>query len=118
MKFEEIRVYRDIRNNVNRKVNCETANLNKTVNAAVKQIEDIKYLKRIGELSKLSEQLQEMAQIRLENPEASLIELGELLPKKIGKSGVNYRLKAIQKIAEEIRLKQWYKVEKKWERKK
>lgn len=105
LKFEDIRVYRDIRNNVNRKVNCETANLNKTVNAAVKQIEDINYLVQIGELKKMSKPLQEIAQIRLENPEVSLVELGKLLTKPIGKSGVNHRLQSIQKIAEEFRKK-------------
>lgn len=101
LKFEEIRVYRDIRNSVNRKVNCETANLNKTVNAAIKQIEDIKYLERTGKLQNLSETLQEIAYLRLENPDASLVELGKLLSKPIGKSGVNHRFQAIQKIVEE-----------------
>ena len=103
LKFEEIRVLRDIRNNVNRKVNCETANLSKTINAAVKQIEDIKYLQEIEEFKHLSTSLQEIAVLRLENPDASLQELGKLLKTPIGKSGVNHRLKAIQKIAEEKR---------------
>ncbi len=101
LKFEEIRVYRDMRNQINRKVNCETANLSKTVNAAFKQIEDIYYLQKIGELGKMSKQLQEIAKLRIENPEASLIELGKMLKSPIGKSGVNHRLQAIQKIAEE-----------------
>lgn len=105
LKFEEIRVYRDIRNNVNRKVNCETANLNKTVNAALEQIEDINFLKEKGQLDKLSEQLKDIAKVRIENPDASLVELGKLLPIPLGKSGVNHRLKAIQKIADEIRKK-------------
>ncbi|MCI9177435.1 MAG: DNA-binding protein WhiA [Clostridia bacterium] len=103
LKFEEIRVLRDIRNNVNRKVNCETANLNKTVNAAFKQIEDIHYLQELGEFKKLSKVLQEIANLRLENPEASLVELGKLLPVPIGKSGVNHRFQAISKIVEERR---------------
>ena len=90
-----------MRNQINRKVNCETANLSKTVNAAFKQIEDIYYLQRIGELGKMSKQLQEIAKLRIENPEASLIELGKMLKSPIGKSGVNHRLQAIQKIAEE-----------------
>lgn len=103
LEFEEIRVYRDIRNHVNRKVNCETANLNKTVNAAVKQIEAINYLKEKGVLKTISKSLQEIAILRLENPEASLTELGKLVTPTIGKSGVNHRLKAIEKIVEEYR---------------
>ncbi len=103
LSFEDIRVLRDIRNHVNRKVNCETANLSKTVNAAVKQIEDINYLQEIGEFKHLSTALQEIAVLRLENPDSSLQELGKLLKTPIGKSGVNHRLKAIQKIAEEKR---------------
>lgn len=96
LKFEEVRVYRDIRNNVNRKVNCETANLNKTLNAALKQIEDIKYLKQIGQFYKMPKQLQEIANLRLENPEASLVEIGQMLSKPIGKSGVNHRFYNIE----------------------
>lgn len=103
LKFEDIRVYRDMRNQINRKVNCETANLNKTVNAAFKQIEAISYLQEIGELKKMTQQLQEIAKLRIENPEASLVELGKMLKSPIGKSGVNHRLQAIQKIAEEKR---------------
>jgi len=100
LKFEEIRVLRDMKNNINRKVNCETANLNKTVNAAVKQIEAIKKLKKTGEFENLSENLKEIAMLRLENPDASLIELGEMLKNPIGKSGVNHRLKQIENLAE------------------
>ncbi len=103
LSFEDVRVLRDIRNRVNRKVNCETANLSKTINAAVKQIEDIKYLQETEEFKHLSTSLQEIAILRLENPDASLQELGKLLKTPIGKSGVNHRLKAIQKIAEEKR---------------
>lgn len=103
LKFEDIRVYRDMRNNVNRKVNCETANLNKTINAAVKQIEAIKLLQKNGELKKLSKQLQEIAKVRLKNPDASLIELGKMLSKPIGKSGVNHRLKTIEEMAEKFK---------------
>ena len=103
LKYEDIRVLRDIRNDVNRKVNCETANLTKTIDAAVKQIEDINYLQEIGEFKNLSEALQEIANLRLENPDVSLQELGKMLKNPIGKSGVNHRLKAIQKIAEEKR---------------
>lgn len=99
LKFEEIRVYRDIRNSVNRKVNCETANLNKTVNAALKQIEDINYLKQVGQFKKMPEQLQEIANLRLENPEASLVEIGKMLSRPIGKSGVNHRFQNIEQFA-------------------
>lgn len=95
LKFEEIRVYRDVRNNVNRKVNCETANLNRTVNSALEQIEAINYLKENGKFEELSEGLQEIAELRIEHPEASLAELGTMLKVPIGKSGVNHRLKKI-----------------------
>lgn len=101
LQFEEIRVYRNIRNSVNRKVNCETANLNKTVNAAVKQIEAIKYLKSIAKFDDLPEHLKQIANLRLEHPDMPLQELGKLLSTPIGKSGVNHRLQAICKIAEE-----------------
>ncbi len=103
INFEEIRVIRDIRNNVNRKVNCETANLNKTVNAAVRQIEDIKFIYNSKEEDKLSDSLKEIANLRMENPDISLVELGKLLKEPIGKSGVNHRLKKIQEIANELR---------------
>lgn len=101
LHFEEIRVYREIRNNVNRKVNCETANLNKTVNSALKQIEAIKYLEEKGKLEQLTDGMQEIAKLRVAHPEASLAELGAMLKKPIGKSGVNHRLKTIEKIASE-----------------
>lgn len=105
LKFEEIRVIRDMRNNVNRLVNCETANLNKTINAALKQIEDIKFIKKMNKFNELPEGLQEMANLRLENPEISLVELGKMLSSPIGKSGVNYRLKAISNFADDLRKK-------------
>ncbi len=103
INFEKIRVIRDIRNNVNRKVNCETANLNKTVNAAVRQIEDIKFIYKSKAEDKLSDNLKEIANLRMENPDISLVELGKLLKEPIGKSGVNHRLKKIQEIANELR---------------
>ena len=92
LKFEEIRVIRDIKNNVNRKVNCETANLNKTVNAAVKHINAIKELKKKGKFDSLPDSLKEIAELRLENPDVSLQELGQMLDTPLGKSGVNHRL--------------------------
>lgn len=103
LKFEDIRVYRDMRNNVNRIVNCETANLTKTVNAAIEQIEAIEYLKKTGKFAQLSDILQEIAEVRLANPESSLVEIGNMLKIPVGKSGANYRLKTIVKIAREIR---------------
>ena len=103
LKFEEVRVYRDIRNNVNRKVNCETANLNKTLNAALKQIENIKYLKQIGQFDKMPEQLQEIANLRLANPEASLVEIGKMLSRPIGKSGVNHRFYNIEQFVSKFK---------------
>lgn len=102
LKFEDIRVYREMRNNVNRLVNCETANLTKTVGAAVKQIDAIKLIKEKGKLASLTDNLQEIAELRIKYPEASLIELGKMANPPIGKSGVNHRLKAIIKIAEEL----------------
>lgn len=103
LSFEEIRVLRDTRNNVNRLVNCETANLNKIVNASVKQIEDIKFLKKMKKFEALPDYLKEIAEVRIENPEISLKELGQKLENPIGKSGVNHRLKKLQEYAEEVR---------------
>lgn len=95
LQFEEIRVQRHMNNKINRLVNCETANLNKVLNASVEQIEAIKKLKESGEFEKLDDSLKEMAEIRLEHPDMSLENLGKLLKKPLGKSGVNYRLKKI-----------------------
>ena len=99
IKFEEIRVQREMNNKINRIVNCETANLNKTINASIEQIEAIRKLKKTKEFDKLDEPLKEIANLRLENPNLSLIELGKMLKTPIGKSGVNYRLKKIMEIA-------------------
>lgn len=103
MQFENVRIVKDVRNSVNRQVNCETANLSKTVNAARKQYEDIVLIRDSVGLQALSENLEEVARLRLEYPEASLIELGELLSPKLGKSGVNHRLKKISEYAERLR---------------
>jgi len=103
LKFEDIRVMRNIKNNVNRKVNCETANLNKIVNSSVKQIDGIQYIMKKDKFYKMPKNLQEMAKLRIEHPDASLEELGKLLEKPISKSGVNHRLKAIEKFAIEMR---------------
>ncbi len=102
LRFEDIRVYRDMRNNVNRIVNCETANLSKTVNAAVKQIDAINKLKESGKYNSLSENLKEIAELRIKYPEVSLVELGKMLNPPIGKSGVNHRMKAILKLVKEL----------------
>jgi len=103
LNFEEIRVVRDTRNNINRLVNCETANLNKTINAAVAQIEAIKMLKTKKKFDELQDNLKEIAELRLKNPEVSLVELGQMLDKPLGKSGVNHRIKKIMEIAEELK---------------
>lgn len=105
LKFEEIRVIRDMRNNVNRLVNCETANLNKTINAALKQIDDIKFIKNMKKFNELPPNVQEVANLRLENPDMPLAELGKMLSVPVGKSGVNYRLKVISNYADELRRK-------------
>lgn len=102
LEFEEIKVLHEMNNQVNRVVNCETANLTKIVDASVRQIEAINVIKEKKGLSFLPEQLREIAVLRLENPDASLDELGKLLSRPIGKSGVNHRLKKIEKTAEEL----------------
>lgn len=103
LDFEDERVIRDMRNKVNRLVNCETANLNKTISSSVKQIEDIKLIKSKKKFDKLTDKEKELAIVRLENPNASLQELGNLLETPISKSGVNHRLEAIKKLADELR---------------
>jgi len=102
LEFENIRVLKDMRNKVNRLVNCDTANLKKAVNASLRQVKQIKLIEeRIG-LEKLSPRLREIARLRLENPDSSLKELGEMLKPPVGKSGVNHRLRKIEAIAEKI----------------
>ena len=101
LRFEEIRVQREMNNKINRIVNCETANLNKTINASIEQVEAIRKLKQSGNFERLEEPLKEIAELRLENPNASLIELGKMLKNPVGKSGVNYRLKKIMEMANE-----------------
>ncbi|MBD2872603.1 DNA-binding protein WhiA [Paenibacillus arenilitoris] len=102
-KFEDVRIMRDMRNSVNRIVNCETANLNKTIGAAVRQIENIKLLQREVGLDSLPEKLKEVAEIRLQHPDMNLTEVGEMLRGKVSKSGVNHRLRKIDELAEKIR---------------
>lgn len=103
LNLEEIRITKEVKNNVNRLVNCETANLNKIVNASVNQINDIKLIMNLKKFDELPDYLKEIAMIRLENPEVSLKSLGEMLENPIGKSGVNHRLQKIHEIAEELR---------------
>ena len=103
MDLENVRILKEMRNNVNRKVNCETANINKTVSAAVKQIEDIRYIEETIGFSNLALGLQAIATVRLEYPDATLKELGEMLTPAVGKSGVNHRLRKLQNIADDIR---------------
>ncbi len=103
MNLENIRILKEMRNSVNRKVNCETANINKTVNAAVKQIEDIKLIQRKVGFQSLNEGLAEIAELRLQYPEATLKELGMMLTPQVGKSGVNHRLRKLSGIADELR---------------
>lgn len=105
-KFEDVRIVRDMRNSVNRLVNCENANMNKTVNAAGKQIENIQLIERLRGLNTLPDKLREIAVLRVENPDISLKELGELVPNGgVSKSGVNHRLRKINQIAEELQQK-------------
>ena len=100
MNLENLRILKDVSNSVNRRVNCETANIGKTVRAATRQIRDIEYLRDSYGLSKLPESLRQMAEVRLENPDMPLKELGQLLDPPVGKSGVNHRLRKLEEIAE------------------
>ncbi|WP_152395650.1 DNA-binding protein WhiA [Paenibacillus guangzhouensis] len=102
-KFEDVRIMRDMRNSVNRIVNCETANLNKTIGAAVRQIDNIKLLQKEVGLESLPDKLREVAEVRLAHPDINLKEVGELLKGSVSKSGVNHRLRKIDELAEKIR---------------
>lgn len=102
LKFEDIRVLKDVRNNINRLVNCETANLGKTINASMRQIESIHRIRNTIGFSSLPDNLKEVAELRLEFKDATLKELGSMLDPPVTKSGVNHRLRKIEKIAEEI----------------
>ena len=103
MELENIRILKEMRGSVNRQVNCETANINKTVSAAVKQMEDIIYIRDTAGLDSLPETLREIAELRLARPEATLKELGEALDPPVGKSGVNHRLRKLGNMAEVLR---------------
>lgn len=103
MNLENLRILKEMRNSINRRVNCEAANITKTVNAATRQIEDIEYIRVHYGFQNLPENLRQMAEVRLENPDASLKELGEFLSPPVGKSGVNHRLRKLSELAERIR---------------
>lgn len=103
LKLEDIRVLKNVRNNINRLVNCETANLSKTIDASMRQIENIKLIEDTIGLKKLPHSLREIAELRLQYREASLKELGSMLNPPVSKSGVNHRFRKIEKIAEDLR---------------
>ena len=103
MDLENIRILKEMRNTVNRKVNCEAANINKTVNAAVRQVEDIQLISRTVGFESLSDALAQVARLRLKYPDATLKELGMMLNPQVGKSGVNHRLRKLSEIADELR---------------
>lgn len=103
-RFEDVRIVRDMRNSVNRLVNCENANMNKTIDAATRQIENIRLIDKANGLESLPDKLREIALLRVANPDISLKELGELVPNGgVSKSGVNHRLRKINKIADELK---------------
>ena len=103
MDLENVRILKEMRNSINRKVNCETANINKTVTAASKQLDDILYIQETVGFGDLTPGLEEIAKLRIEQPDASLKELGSMLSKPIGKSGVNHRLRKLSEIADYLR---------------
>lgn len=103
LKLQDIRILKDMRNNVNRIVNCETANLDKTVSASMRQVENIKYIDEVKGIDELPPKLREVAYLRLDNRNATLKEIGEMLDPPVSKSGVNHRFRKIEKIAKEIK---------------
>ncbi|MCM1175410.1 MAG: DNA-binding protein WhiA [Blautia sp.] len=103
MNLENLRIVKEMRNSINRRVNCEAANITKTVNAASKQIEDILLIQKRYGFENLPDNLRQMAEIRLEHPDAPLKELGEYLDPAVGKSGVNHRLRKLSEIADHMR---------------
>lgn len=103
MNLENLRILKEMRNSVNRRVNCETANIAKTVNAAARQVEDIEYIRDYYGFQNLPPALRDMAEVRMENPDLPLKELGECFHPPIGKSGVNHRLRKLSDLAEKLR---------------
>jgi cell division protein WhiA len=105
LRFEDVRIVRDMRNSVNRLVNCETANLNKTIGASIRQVENIRYINETVGLHILPEKLREIAELRLHYTDVTLKELGEMVSGgTISKSGINHRLRKIDEIAEKLRM--------------
>ncbi|MCS1352199.1 DNA-binding protein WhiA [Mechercharimyces sp. CAU 1602] len=103
LHFEDVRIMKDMRNSVNRLVNCETANLNKTIQASMRQVENIRLIEAEMGLEELPERLREVAEARIRYPDVSLTELGQLLPGEVSKSAVNHRLRKINELAHRIR---------------
>lgn len=103
LELMNVKIYKDVRNKANRIANCDAANIDKVVNAAMKQIEDIRLIESTAGLDSLTDELREVAELRLDNIDMSLQEIGESLSVQISRSGVNHRFKKIAKIAEEIR---------------
>ncbi|MCR5488052.1 MAG: DNA-binding protein WhiA [Lachnospiraceae bacterium] len=103
MNMENSRIVRDMRNSINRRVNCEAANIRKTVSASVRQVEDIRFLEQAGVLREISPKLRQIADARLDNPDLPLKDLGEMLDPPVGKSGVNHRLRKLSELADRIR---------------
>ena len=106
LDFENVRIIKEMRNKTNRINNCDSANLDKTINASSKQLENIRLIESVRGLASLPEKLRVAAELRLENPEASLQELSEMMDPPIGKSGINHRFKKIEELAEKIRAAQ------------
>lgn len=106
LELMEVKIVKELRNRVNRATNCETANISKTVNAALSQIEDIRLIEASGGIGSLDEELRELARLRLQNPDMSLRELGQALTSPISRSGVNHRLRRISEYAAELRRKE------------
>jgi cell division protein WhiA len=104
LRFEDVRIVRDMRNSVNRLVNCETANLNKTIGAALRQVENIRYIEQTAGLQILPDKLREIAELRVTYQDVTLKELGEMVSGgTISKSGINHRLRKIDEIADKLR---------------
>ena len=105
LRFEDVRIVRDMRNSVNRLVNCETANLNKTIGASIRQVENIRFIDSIVGLQVLPDKLREIAELRVQYPDVTLKELGEMVSGgTISKSGINHRLRKIDEIADKLRI--------------
>ena len=103
IELMNVKILKDVRNKANRIANCDAANIERTLKASEKQIEDIEYIMNTEGLESLTPELRNMAELRLENPDVSLKELGEMLDKPVGRSGANHRLKKLMEIADQIR---------------